>query len=66
MYRKLKLWHLETEENYATLKIFSYYGYYIDIDSEFDYLGVLMSPNGKFFKTQKHVADQGRKALFKI
>ena len=43
-----------------------YNGYYIDIVSEFNYLGVLMNSNGKFFKTQKHVADQGRKALFSI
>ena len=44
----------------------SYNGYYIDIVSEFNYLGVLMSSNGKFFKTQKHVAEQGGKALFSI
>ena len=44
----------------------SYNGDDIDIVSEFNYLGVLMGLNGKFLKTRKHVADQGRKALFSI
>ena len=38
----------------------------LDIVNEFNYLGILMCYNGKFLKTQKHVADQGRKALFAI
>ena len=38
----------------------------LDIANEFNYLGILMCYNGKFLKTQKHVADQGRKALFAI
>ena len=42
----------------------SYNGYHIDIVSEFNYLGVWMSSIlNFFFKTQKHVADQGRKVL---
>ena len=66
MYRKLKLWHLETEENYATLKIGNtctmviIYRYFI---VNLIIKGVLMSSTGKFFITQKHAADQGRKEL---
>jgi len=32
----------------------------------FNYLGVFFNFNGKFYQTQKHVADQGMKALFVV
>lgn len=38
----------------------------VQLVSEFNYLGMLFNYNGKFNKTQKHVADQGRKASFAI
>ena len=36
----------------------------IEVVDEFNYLGMLFIYNGKFLKTQKHVANQGRKAFF--
>ena len=42
-------------------KNWSYNGFYIDIVSKFNYLGVLMSSNGKISKTQKHVTDRSVK-----
>lgn len=38
----------------------------IDVVDEFNYLGMLFNYNGKFKKTQIHVANQGRKAYFSI
>ena len=38
----------------------------IEIVNEFNYLGLLLNYNGKFFKTQKHISEQGQKALFAI
>ena len=38
----------------------------LDIVDEFNYLGMMFNYNGKFSKTQKHAAEQGRKALFSI
>lgn len=34
--------------------------------SKYIYLGMLFNFNDKFLKTQKHVAEQGKKALFAI
>ena len=36
------------------------------IVNQFNYLGMLFNYNGKFNETQKHVAQQGRKAYFAI
>ena len=41
-----------------------YDGNVIDIVDEFCYLVVFLSYYGKFAKTQKHLAEQGRKAVF--
>ena len=38
----------------------------LDVVNEFIYLGVLFFYNGKFARTQKRFAEQGRKALFSI
>ena len=38
----------------------------IEIVNQFSYLGVNVNYNGKFNLTQKHIAEQGRKALFAI
>lgn len=38
----------------------------IEIVDSFKYLGMLFNYNGKFYKTQKHFAEQGRKALFSL
>jgi hypothetical protein len=38
----------------------------LEVVNEFNYLGVLFNYNGKFRNTQKHAAEQGRKALFSI
>ena len=38
----------------------------LDVVNEFIYLGVLFFYNGKFARTQKRFAEQGRKALFPI
>ena len=57
------------EENRNTENL-SYNGYHLlDIVSEFNYSGVLMSSNWNIFKTQKPVAElvmHERKALFSI
>ena len=34
--------------------------------SEFKYLGILFSKNNSFFKTKKHIADQGTKAVYSL
>ena len=34
--------------------------------NQFNYLGLLLNYNGKFFQTQKHRAQQGRKAMFSL
>ena len=38
----------------------------LDIVDQFNYLGILLNYNGKFLQTQKHIAQQGQKALFAI
>ncbi|XP_062577027.1 uncharacterized protein LOC134238927 [Saccostrea cucullata] len=38
----------------------------LEIVNEFKYLDMLFNFNGKFLKTQKHAAEQGRKAMFAI
>ena len=38
----------------------------LDIVDQFNYLGILLNYNGKFLQTQKHIAQQGQKALFTI
>ena len=38
----------------------------LDVVNEFKYLGLLFNYNGKFLKTQRHIAEQGRKAAFAI
>ena len=38
----------------------------LEIVDEFNYLGMLFFYTGKFARTQKHLAEQGRKALFSI
>ena len=43
-----------------------YQNEHIEIVNQFSYLGMIFNYNGKFNTTQKHVADQGRKALFAI
>ena len=45
-----------------------YQNEHIEIVNQFsyNYLGMIFNYNGKFIITQKHVADQGRKALFAI
>ena len=62
--QKTKIVTLRNGGKLRNTENWSYNDYNIDIVSEFNYLGVLMSSNGTFFKTQKHVADQGRKAIF--
>ena len=41
-----------------------YEGCKLDVVNEFKYLGMLLNYNGKFLKTQKHAAEQGRKAFY--
>ena len=43
-----------------------YDGTEIEVVNQFCYLGMLFNYNGKFLHTQKHIADQGRKALFAV
>ena len=43
-----------------------YEGNTLDIVDQFCCLGVLLHFNCKFFITQKHCADQGRKAMFSV
>ena len=43
-----------------------YGGKKLDIVNQFNYLGLLFNYNGKFFQTQKHTAQQGRKAMFSL
>ena len=38
----------------------------LEIVNEITYLGMLFNYNGKFLKTQKHIAEQARKAYFAI
>ena len=38
----------------------------IEVVNQFNYLGMLFNYNGKFSVTQKHIADQGRKAYFAV
>ena len=44
----------------------TYDGKNIEVVDQFNYLGMLFNYNGKFTQTQRHVAEQGRKALFAI
>jgi hypothetical protein len=43
-----------------------YNGSNIDIVDQLCYLGVLFHYNCKFYVTQKHCAEQGRKAMFSM
>ena len=45
---------------------FFYNGRALETVDNFNYLGMLFNYNGKFNITQKHTADQGRKAFFAI
>jgi hypothetical protein len=47
-------------------KSWTYNNVNLEIVNEFKYLGVLFNYNGNFLNTQKHAAEQGRKALFAI
>jgi hypothetical protein len=47
-------------------EIFFYNGRALEMVDNFNYLGMLFNYNGKFNITQKHIADQGRKAFFAI
>ena len=38
----------------------------LEVMSEFKYLGILFSKNNSFFKTKKHIADQGIKAVYSL
>ena len=38
----------------------------LDIVDELNHFGMMFNYNGKFFKTQKHSSEKGRKALFSI
>ena len=42
----------------------TYNGKIIEVVDQFNYFGVLFNYNGKFTQTQRHIAEQGRKALF--
>ena len=41
-----------------------YDGNTLETVDQFIYLGMLLYYNGKFYQTQKHIAEPGRKALF--
>ena len=43
-----------------------YNGSKVDVVDKFTYLGVVLNFNGKFSVTQKHMAEQGRKAMFAL
>ena len=43
-----------------------YDGNTLETVDQFIYLGILLCYNGKFYQTQKHLAEQGRKALFAL
>ena len=43
-----------------------YDGSTLETVDQFIYLGMLLCYNGKFYQTQKHLAEQGRKALFAL
>ena len=45
---------------------FKYKDEILEIVSEFKYLGVLFSKNNSFFKTKKHIANQGKKAVYSL
>jgi len=47
-------------------EVWSYNGRKLEFETvnEFNYLGMLMTFNGKFRQTQKKIAEQGRKAVF--
>ena len=45
---------------------FLYNGKELELVDCFNYLGILLNFNGKFYQTQKLIADQGRKALFAL
>jgi hypothetical protein len=38
----------------------------VDVVDKFTYLGVILNFNGKFSVDQKHVAEQGRKAMLAL
>ena len=43
-----------------------YDGTQLEIVESFIYLGVILSSNGSFFKTQKHLSEQASKALYSL
>ena len=47
-------------------EVWFYNGIKLDVVDEFKYLGMLFNYNGKFLKTTKHIAEQGRKATFAL
>ena len=47
-------------------EIWTYDGKRVDTVDQFNYLGILLNYNGKFLQTQRHMAQQGQKALFTI
>ncbi|MES9883146.1 MAG: reverse transcriptase family protein [Sedimenticola sp.] len=55
-----KSWQLRKEEKWF------YKGTEIEIVNQFCYLGIMLNYNGKFNTTQKHLAEQARKAQFNL
>ncbi|MCU7801013.1 MAG: reverse transcriptase family protein [gamma proteobacterium symbiont of Lucinoma myriamae] len=45
---------------------FYYNNMKLEMVKKFTYLGVIISSNGKFYQSQKHLAEQARKALFSL
>ena len=43
-----------------------YDGNTLETVDQFIYLGMLLCYNSKFYQTQKHIAEPGRKALFAL
>ena len=72
------IWKLEVNTSKTKVIIFSkdnnsnnefkfkYKDEILEIVSEFKYLGVLFSKNNSFFKTKKHIANQGKKAVYSL
>ena len=78
LYEYTQEWNLTVNINKTKIMVFrnngklrnnekwTYDGQSLEIVESFNYLGMLFHFNGKFLKTQKHFAEQGRKALFAI
>ena len=64
--QKTKIMVFRNGGNLRENETWLYQGEEIEIVQQFNYLGMNFNYNGKFNITQKHVADQGRKALFAI